>query len=109
MTGHRSSGTNSLHASRAISSQATNSLFIRPMLPLIARFAAALRGRYGDGGFTARPKGYDFSILDRSKGAGAVPPDDDSTDKIDSVTHFTRSHQAAHKQDVTSLHDMRPC
>jgi serine/threonine protein kinase len=26
--------------------------------------------RYGDGGFTARPKGYDFSILDRSKGAG---------------------------------------
>ena len=34
--------------------------------------AAALRCRYGDGGFTARPKGYDFSILDRSKGAGGT-------------------------------------
>jgi hypothetical protein len=71
------------------------------------RCAAALYRRYGDGGFTARPKGYDFSILDRSKGAGTVLPDNDSFDKIDGVTY--RTCPAEHTQYKLSLLDVRPC
>lgn len=47
-------------------------LRLKPCILIIARrvLIHGMLRRYGDGGFTARPKGYNFSLLDRSGGAG---------------------------------------